>query len=75
MLKLLANKKAVAEAQGRFEERIQEAATSVKRILIGFPSGSMEAETYWLEELGLWCAFEHAGNRYWNAWGWETPSQ
>lgn len=73
MLKLLENEDEVAEAQGRFEKLIQKEATSAKRILIGFPSGSMEAETYWMEELGLWCAFEHAGNRYWNALGLANP--
>lgn len=73
MLKLLDNEEEITEAQGRLEQLIQDEATSSKRIFIGFPSGKMEAETYWIEHLELWCAFEHAGNRYWNALGLGNP--
>jgi hypothetical protein len=73
MLKLLEDENEITEAQGHLERRIQEDATSSKRIFIGFPSGKMEADTYWIEHLDLWCAFEHAGNRYWNALGLGNP--
>ncbi|WNZ60945.1 hypothetical protein QEG98_34295 [Myxococcus sp. MxC21-1] len=73
MLYLLESEGEIAEAQRRFEALVQAAATSVKRIRIGFPSGSMDAETYWMGDRDLWCAFEHAGNRYWNALGLGNP--
>ena len=74
MLTILSQEKEVRRAQKLFIDRMNEAAAKTGKINIGWQGGNDVRKVSWSSGLSIWWMLSNEiQNRYWNAFGTETP--
>ena len=73
MLTVLADRAAIASAQGNFVRAVLRGATRGRDLSLGFHGGQLPATVYYHQRYDLWMAFERVKNRFWNAFGFGDP--
>jgi hypothetical protein len=69
MLRVLERKKEIAACQKKVEAAVRKITTERHRHLVGFPSGTFEANICYAKKLDFWVAFENWDDRFCNACG------
>ncbi len=69
MLRVIEDSKTIDECQNLLRAAVNKLKTERHRHVIGFPSGSLEADVYYVKKFDFWMTFEEVSNRYWNACG------
>lgn len=73
MLTEVEDEKTIARCQRALKDNFLALDPVRRRYLVGFPSGTAEAEVFYAEDLDLWMTFKPIANRYWNCAGIGNP--
>jgi len=73
MLKVIENRKEIADVQELFIEKLNSMADKSGIIFLGYRGGSEKLEAFWSKKLDIWWVTSTSGNRFWNAFGLGEP--
>lgn len=73
-LQVVHKQKEVAAAMRWIRETMETVATTSVGQRVGHQGGGGEVRIHWCSPLGIWCCFERADNRTWNAFGDAPPA-
>lgn len=69
MLKVIETKNDIAGCEAKVKAAVRKITSEHRRHLVGFPSGTFEADIHYMKSLDFWVALENWGDRFCNACG------
>jgi hypothetical protein len=70
---LIDDENQIAKAQKAFQDTLIISGAKQYKCKLGYKGGTVQADVFWLESVGIWVAFQKIENRYWNAFGVKEP--
>ena len=73
MLRIITEKSEISRAQNEFRKAMNRVADKRHKVLIGWQGGNTRDYVSWSNSLGIWWTTSKIKNKFWNAFGSETP--